>query len=191
MTELELKQAYLAQEPPAALKERVLSACRAAKARRAALCRRTAAAAACFALVLALSVYGLSPVPAVFSDGQMVGAAPVAVTERTIAASEEPQVNAALYSDGPAAMRMMEPLVEGCIPLTFDRAVSVTVSAGTLYRCDPRTGASTDEGGSCKVEAEETLYWQCNETEAELTVRAGLRVRTLHLSADGGGRVLS
>ncbi len=193
MTEQEFKQAYLAVEPSVALKERVLSACRDARKRRAARVRRIAAPAACFVLVLALAVYGLSPAPAVYNGGQAVGAVPLAVTETELfagGASSGDGIAAYAMEDGPQSRMAVAP-VGVCIPLTFDRAVSVDVSEGTFYRFDPDSGALEDLGSRCAAEPGEGLYWQCGAPEAVLTVRAGLRVRTLRLSEEGGVRTLS
>ena len=66
----EARAAYLSIVPPQALKARVLAACKAAKKKRAAVRRRMTAAAACLVLIAGLSVYGLSPVPTLSSQGQ-------------------------------------------------------------------------------------------------------------------------
>lgn len=80
----EAKAAYLSMVPPQALKARVLAACKAAKKKRAAVRRRMTAAAACLALIAGLSVYGLSPVPALSSQGQTMENGVLALTPQTI-----------------------------------------------------------------------------------------------------------
>ena len=72
MTEEQVKSQYRAIEAPRELRGRVLAACTAARKQRAGRRKRIASMAACFVVVLALSVYGFSPAPAVSCGGQTI-----------------------------------------------------------------------------------------------------------------------
>ncbi len=84
MTEEQVKSQYRAIHAPQNLRGQVLAACAAARRQRAGQRKKFASMAACLAVVLCLSVYGLSPVPAIASGGQTVDRGGAAVAAETV-----------------------------------------------------------------------------------------------------------
>ena len=182
----EARAAYLSIVPPQALKARVLAACKAAKKKRAAVRRRMTAAAACLVLIAGLSVYGLSPVPTLSSQGQAMENGVLALTPQTIWVGEATSRGITTYGVQPTALGET---VDDCLVLTVDRDVRISVSAGVLYAPDAESATVAEAGTSCQVSAGTELYWHIEEgTEnATITVRAALRSVTFRLEAAQDG----
>lgn len=190
MTEEQVKSQYRSIEPPGQLRERVLAACAAARKQRSGRRKRIASMAACFVVVLALSVYGFSPAPAVSCGGQTIGRDGVTVASETVAlagAAAQPRT-ATAFSIEPAAVG---DTVEDCVSLTFERKTQVSVDAGTLYRFDAQTGAATEAGAVCEAVAGELLYWHIEGDSAVLTAKTGLRSAKIEAVRTNGGWILS
>ncbi len=188
MTEEQVKSQYRAIHAPQNLRGQVLAACAAARRQRAGQRKKFASMAACLAVVLCLSVYGLSPVPAIASGGQTVDRGGVAVAAETVDLFGGTQTRT-------AAVFALEPEggseIETCISLAFARAAKVSVSEGMLYRLNPETGAADEAGQTCRASADELLYWQIPGDSAVLTARAGLRAVRIEAVRSGDGWSLS
>ena len=184
MTEQYIKEAYCAIEPSEALKGRVLAACRAAKKKRSAMRRRVMSAAACFAVVMVLSVYGLSPMPGISAGGEMMQGDAVAVCAEAIVVADLQQRNVSAYQLQTVGTGET---VEGCVALSFDQKVTVDASEGILYVFEADSGTAFAVEMPYQAEANEQLYWCAESENAALKIRSG--VRTVHLnltrSADG------
>lgn len=189
MTEEQVKNQYREIRVPQHLRGRVLSACAAArKKRRGSQRKRFASLAACLAVVLCLSAYGLSPAPVVVSGGQTVerGGAAVAAEMADLSGGMQPRVAAAFSLEPAGGAETGE-----CISLSFAHAAQVTVSDGMLYRLNPETGGVAEAGRTCRVAAAEQLYWQIPGSQAVLTVRAGLRAIRIEAIRNDSGWFLS
>ena len=190
MTEEQVKSQYRAIEAPRELRGRVLAACTAARKQRAGRRKRIASMAACFVVVLALSVYGFSPAPAVSCGGQTIGRGGVTVAAETVAlagAAAQPRT-AMAFSIEPATVG---DTVEDCVRVTFERKTQVSVDTGTLYRYDAQTEAATEAGTACEAAAGELLYWHIEGERAVLTARTGLRSAKIEAVRTDGGWTLS
>ena len=184
MTEEQLKAAYLAEKPDQALRGRVLSACRLAKQRKAVHRRRLVSAAACFAVVLALSLYGFSPVPQISSGGVTIPESGLLLKTETLPAGGAHQPRMAMFSLGSEEE-------EDGIALSLDHAAYVRVTAGTLYAVDAEQGL-IPLGREGDIPENTTFYWQGDGTEAvQLTARAGLRTVILELRTEDGNAVFA
>ncbi len=176
-----VKNRYRSVTPPVGMKERVMTACYAAKKKRTRRQKRLVSFAACLMIVMGISVYGLSPKPVIYSGERMMenGVLPVAYEAIMVDPS-----TGTMHGQKMKAVEAVNAgvVAEGCIPLRFDRAAAVKVSAGEMYLFDPITGMAQQMGTSCKVEPDMQMYWQCDKEEAAvLTVRSGVRTVRLHL----------
>lgn len=190
MTEEQLKSQYRSIEPPEQLRERVLAACAAARKQRSGRRKRIASMAACFVVVLALSVYSFSPAPAVSCGGQIIGRGGVTAASETVAlagGAAQPRT-ATAFSIEPAAVG---DTVEDCVSLTFERKTQVSVDTGTLYRYDAQTGTATEAGTACDAAVGELLYWHIEGERAVLSAKTGLRSAKIEAVRTDGGWTLS
>lgn len=168
------KKAYRSVQPPEELKGRVLSACAAARKRRsAARKRRLASVAACLAVLVGVAGYGLSPVPQISSGGASMENGLLCMAETSI-----------LVEEAQNGVRMLsgEEMLDGCVTFSVDRDSSVKVSAGMLYSVDAATGTAQMLGTTVRVSAGTELCWRCEEENAVLTLRSGLRSVALRLN---------
>ena len=190
MTEEEVKRQYRAVGAPRALRGRVLAACAAARRRRAGGRKRVSSVAACLAVVLLLSVYGLSPVPGVSCGGKPIGHDGVTAAEAMVPmAEEDAQSRAAVaYSLEPAAA---DGDTVSCVEVAFAQKTKVSVSAGTLYRYDASAEWAESVGTDCAAAAGEVLYWHIEDESAVLTARTGLRSVKITAAYTDGAWTLS
>lgn len=174
-----VKEQYRSVQPPEELKGRVLSACKSARKRRDAMRKRLVSVAACFVILIGAAGYGFSPVPQLSSGGAAMENGVLCVAEVSVLVESAAQNGVRTLSGGE--------ILDGCIAFSVDRDSRIKVSAGTLYLMDTLSGMVREMGTSCRAEAGEELYWQCEEKEnAALTLRSDLRSVTLRLSyADG------
>lgn len=178
-----MKREYRALVPPKELKARVLSACRAAKKKRNAARRRMSALAACLLVVVGLSVYGLSPAPALSSEGKGLQNGTLAVTPYTIMLNDGKADRSVPFGVMPTTLQES---VDNCILLTVERAAKVEVSCGTLYTYDAASNVTTDVGTVWQAQQGEQLYWHVDVTadDPKITLRTALHSKTFYLKID-------
>ena len=182
-----VKSAYQSIVPPEDMKGRVMTACRAAKKQRIRRQKQLASAAACFAVVLCMALYGFMPMPGLSSGVHTLEDGVLPVTFETAMGPESVQTwSSATVMTPSARVASAGDPVENCIPLRLDRKATVTVSAGELYVMNGVSGISEPAGQKWTAEDAAQIYWQCNEEDASLQISAGLRKMTLTLVEEDG-----